>query len=221
MATLVSPLELQESLNEGVSPLIPQFLRRAVVNRIFQVALDDKELSSLDAYFSDWFGEQCEVAVGKILVQKFQDIIHIILLLQDNPRRDEVVHEVRRRYGDGEYLNATIDFGARLWLTVSIGTFPHSLTPGGDVNWKDGRLSDTLYTLWNEPQLLESPKLPRDFNAANLEKLAGINICWTSNLADHLRLRDDDTRVMMYHQISFLTLHAESSRYNVIWQMEN
>ena len=42
-------------------------------------------------------------------------------------------------------------------------------------------------------------KLERLFNARTIERIAGIKITWTSNLADHLRLLDDDTGVVIFH----------------------
>ena len=58
--------------------------------------------------------------------------------------------------------------------------------------------------------------IARAENQANLEKIAGIQVRWTSNLADHLALRDDDKKVMLFHQASFLELSKESRRCVVI-----
>ena len=44
-----------------------------------------------------------------------------------------------------------------------------------------------------------SPHLPR-----NVERIGGLRIIWTSNLADHLRLHDDDTRLSIFHHATFL-----------------
>ena len=41
--------------------------------------------------------------------------------------------------------------------------------------------------------------------------IAGIQITWTSNLADHLQMRDDDTRVANFNYASFL--EYQRSRY--------
>ncbi|KAL9629110.1 MAG: hypothetical protein Q9164_007017, partial [Protoblastenia rupestris] len=59
-------------------------------------------------------------------------------------------------------------------------------------------------------QLSDTVKLPKGFNAPNLERIAGIRVAWTSNLADHLLLKDDDTKVMVYHHGTFLELHKSS-----------
>lgn len=41
------------------------------------------------------------------------------------------------------------------------------------------------------------------FTARNLERVAGIRVIWTSNLADHLHLEDDDTSVRIFYHVSF------------------
>lgn len=53
----------------------------------------------------------------------------------------------------------------------------------------------------------------QSFTAANLEKIAGIQVQWTSNLAGHLSLKDDEKKVMLFHQVSFLELSKDSQRY--------
>ncbi|KAF8854411.1 hypothetical protein BDZ45DRAFT_597067 [Acephala macrosclerotiorum] len=58
--------------------------------------------------------------------------------------------------------------------------------------------------------MTEQVKLEKIFNARNLEQIGGIKIRWTSNLADHLRMRDDDTAVELFHYVSFLRCHQKS-----------
>jgi hypothetical protein len=58
-----------------------------------------------------------------------------------------------------------------------------------------------------QKNMSESVKLEKIFNARNLEHIAGIKVRWTSNLADHLRMRDDDTAVELFHYASFLRFH--------------
>jgi len=42
------------------------------------------------------------------------------------------------------------------------------------------------------------------FTARNIDRIGGIRIRWTNNLADHLRLSDDDGAVFIFHHASFL-----------------
>ena len=95
---------------------------------------------------------------------------------------------------------------------MAIGILPNSLAPGNNVIWEGGKLLDTVRSLWPASQLSDSIKLPKSFTAASLEKTAGIEIEWTSNLVDHLRSEQDNTKVLLYHQTSFLELHMTSKK---------
>jgi hypothetical protein len=51
----------------------------------------------------------------------------------------------------------------------------------------------------------EHVKLEKIFIARNLGRIAGIEIQFTNNLADHLRLmNEDDKKVTIFHNASFL-----------------
>ena len=106
-------------------------------------------------------------------------------------------------------LDNSIDLAVRLWLMIPIGGFSHAVVPGQTVlPWTVGSISDVLTKNFDENPLLDTPvKLGKVFNAMNIERIAGIRIIWTDNLADHLRMRDDDTGVCIFHYASFLRYH--------------
>ena len=185
---------------------VEPLLQQAIIQQIFRL----DQSANLEAYFRDWFEEQCDAATGQVSVQTYREILRIISFLQDNLSRAEIVNKLHVQCGDEDLVAASIDLAARIWLTLSIGTLPNSLSPGTSVAWNDGRLSSTVHSLWSLPQLSDSIKLPKSFNAANIEKIAGIKIEWTCNLVDHPRLEDDDTKVLIYHQMSFLELHQQN-----------
>ncbi len=199
---------------------VSQRSRQAIIERIFNVDLTSGRASSinpLEAYFSDWYEEQCDAAAGHVSVQTHEEILNIILLLQDNSlNRSDILTKLQscgRQRGDEANLDASVDLAARLWLTLSVGSLQQSVTPGSIIAWTNGKLADTVNgVLCPKSQLSDSVKFPKFFNAANLEKIAGIEIVWTSNLADHLCLKEDDTKVMLYHQASFLELHKASKK---------
>lgn len=65
---------------------------------------------------------------------------------------------------------------------------------------------------FNAPQALsrEHVKLEKVFIGRNLRRIAGINIVWTDNLADHLRMLEHDTQVAIFHHGFFLDAVAGS-----------
>ena len=109
-------------------------------------------------------------------------------------------------------LDCAMALAARLWLMISIDPPPRSLMPGRAVHWGDkDKLADTIKDQFFPGALLQDAiKLHKAFTAANLEKIAGIKVVGTSNLADHLAMTCDDTKVMIFHQVSFLELHRQS-----------
>lgn len=202
---------------------IPRLLRRTIIETIFNYTLREDGfdfIRGLDAYFSDWYEEQCEVAAGYVSVTTHRELLDVITQLQSTTlTRSDVLRKLLQDSPsiDHGLLNGSINLAARLWLTVSLGSVQQSLTPGNTVAWEEGKLSDRLHgALWPRSRLDEKVKLPKTFTAANLERIAGLNVIWTSNLADHLSLKDDDTKVLLFHQTTFLELHEDTQRCAII-----
>jgi hypothetical protein len=75
-------------------------------------------------------------------------------------------------------------------------------------DWKAGNIKALVESHFTpQTSMKESVKLEKIFNARNLEHIAGLEIRWINNLADHLRMRDDDTAVEIFHHASFLRFH--------------
>ena len=108
-----------------------------------------------------------------------------------------------------------VDLAAGLWLMLSISKYPGDISYDEPIIWDDEEslaplelVDKTFSKQYNSTDLV---KLPQSFTAAHLEQIAGIKVIWTSNLADHLLLKDDDTKLMLFHQVSVLQLHKRSS----------
>ena len=105
----------------------------------------------------------------------------------------------------GEHENS-INLVARLMLMVRIGKVPHECSKGGYLNWEEGDLREFVYNCFAPPVTRghDRIKLEKSFNALNLQRIGGIKIWWTENLADHLRMVDDDKGIFIFHHASFL-----------------
>lgn len=111
-------------------------------------------------------------------------------------------------------LDASISLAARLFLMISIGDFGHSISIGQPITWGEGSLQNVIDdTFAPGTSRLESFRFSKIFTALNLERIAGIKICWTSNLADHLLMNDDEKTVTLFHCVTFLKLHQDSDWY--------
>ncbi len=114
-----------------------------------------------------------------------------------------------------EAIQDSINLAVRLLLMVSIGPFlapEGSITVSGEsaLAWKEGCITDLITSGLSPQKIIERHmKLEKIFNARNLERIAGIEIRWTNNLYDHLRMRDDDTAVEIFHYASFLRIHYD------------
>ena len=148
----------------------------------------------------------------------------IALLKKHDATREELATSVMQNpvISNSESLARTlVDLAAGLWLMLSIGKYPGDISYDEPIIWGDyERLAEAPYELdkglinktfslhYNSTDLV---KLPQAFTAAHLEQIGGIKVIWTSNLADHLLFEDDDTKLMLFHQVSILQLHKKSA----------
>ena len=54
-------------------------------------------------------------------------------------------------------------------------------------------------------------RLSRSFNARTLAKVAGINVQWTRDLAEHLEVKGNDSDIAIFHCVSVLDLYEQSA----------
>lgn len=92
---------------------------------------------------------------------------------------------------------------------ISIGEPPLGTDGPNTIRWDTGTLRD-FTTAYCGPAgsgvKLQPDKLQigRIFTALNLNKIGGMRIEWTRNLADHLRLIDDDKTVSVFDCVAYL-----------------
>lgn len=151
-------------------------------------------------------------------------LVEIIALLKNRgSTREEVAATVMEDpvVANSESLARTlVDLASGLWLMLSISNYPGDISYDEPIIWSDletltenlygtqqGLIKKTFPHLYSSTDLV---KLPQAFTAAHLEQIGGIEVIWTSNLADHLLLKDDDTKLMLFHQISILQFHKRS-----------
>lgn len=192
-------------------------LRKSILSTLTSTILTESEWNScygFDSYFTDWFEDQCQAAAAHVSVDTHQQILDIVNQLR-NPslERQSIVSHIFRHQDatSNDKVQASIDLATRLWLLTAVGVLPQSITAGNTIRWSSGRLQENLQPLMIPARpACGQVRLPRIFTAVNLETIAGLRIKWTSNLADHLCLKEDDTAVCIFHQISFLELHLRS-----------
>ena len=203
--------------------------RESIIRQFWGCDLSSKEVSRNlkrlnDCYFR-YQEEQCRLATYNHrrcgIVVTYRDIVNIVLQLRDeNLDWESLKEQLQKKFDSFEsdvgssqsscddsddFSEVLIDLAVRLWLMIPIGGFPQVALPGTSLEWRRGCLQDALSRQFEKSlQRQESVTLGKVFNAQNLQRIASLRIIWTSNLADHLRMHDDDTRVSIFHHATFL-----------------
>lgn len=201
------------------SPITPSMplvgVRQKIAEGFWNTPND--QITDLDSYFK-YYGNQCNIMAlhdgGHFTsVKTHNDILRIAQLLKEPVRRERVSCRFLDRKSptvpDREQDGRSIDLAARLLLMVELGRFDHAvplISPPIGCQWSEGTIKDHIASCFPEKPVLghEGVKLGTIFNAPNIERIAGIEIVWTDNLADHLRLTSNDKQVAVFHHASFL-----------------
>lgn len=169
----------------------------------------------LRAYWT-YYVEECSHALhdgGRhVSVRTHRNVVDIAQKLKDPILRDDLRDALKATLSsptppnEDELLDSSIDLVARLLLMLDFGNILYGFCGRAQLDWDKGILKDFVHSYFNVPPVHthERVKLEKTFNGRNLGRIAGIEIVWTNNLADHLRMTDDDTKVAVFHHASFL-----------------
>jgi hypothetical protein len=146
-----------------------------------------------------------------------QDIVKVSTGLRKNFPREKIEEQLRNAIKDfnakkrktssmeemEESLSNTINLVARLFLMVNVGDSKVIFTTGRTkLQWTHGPLNLFLLDNFQPAKSLKDVGVgfEKTFTARNIERIAGITIQWTDNLADHLRMLDaEDKTVAIFH----------------------
>ncbi|SMR54770.1 unnamed protein product [Zymoseptoria tritici ST99CH_1E4] len=178
-----------------------------------------------NAYFA-YYAQQCDlffVEQGELCpisgnvdghVATHQELADVAMKLIDGSRtKDDIVAELQApknssaAAGSPAYtvVENAVNWAARALTCTEIGTLACAFSSRRPLVWKSGSLQSFLADVFvaNSTASVQV-RLERNFNARNLERLAGVKIEWTNDLSSHLSLRDDDTKVLVFHHAKFL-----------------
>jgi hypothetical protein len=102
--------------------------------------------------------------------------------------------------GQSEEETHWMYFAVRAMTMMDVGGLRQGLRLGQTpLMWVNGSLRDFINSVFPARAILtDDIKLERLFTARNLERVAGIQVIWTNNTADHLQLEGDDTSVRLF-----------------------
>jgi hypothetical protein len=224
----VDPLNTQMNMplsNEG---------KAVVVSCLWNVTIQPGEFArtpSKQATYFRYYEEQCRKFLynctkseQKVPTKTHRHIVLLAQLLQGvapgpTLRKIDILEAFRDTIpasvppATDKLLYNTIDFVTRLLLMLDIGPeHPGDRTINQlPVPWKDdSTLPDFIANQFDGTKELVVPvRLERIFIAPNLELIGDIQIVWTDNLADHLRMSEDDTKVAVYSHSQFLKMNRD------------
>jgi hypothetical protein len=204
-----------------------QHFKREIALRLWNFDIDNPPspyLSlSLEVYFRYYLWQAdlfMHDAGNHVLVRTHHDILKISEILNQNLDRAEVREKAcsqvfpNKRADQDKSLNASINLAVRLLLMIDVGNIPNGFSGYRSLQWDQGTLRQFLadqFTPRAAP-LQERVRLEKGFTARNIERIAGIRLRWTDNLADHLRLfdsEDDELVVSIFHHASFLIMQRK------------
>lgn len=155
-------------------------------------------------------------------VKTHEDIIEIASEINSGSKREDIKLWLSSKMPDpkpentDELIDASIDLTVRLLTMMDVGDLKFGFSGQNQLVWSEGSLEEWVHGYFEAPQVLENEyvKLESIFNARNLVRIAGFEIHWTNNLADHLRImNEDDRKIAIFHNVTFL--EAQRKRYGI------
>jgi len=180
---------------------------------------DDRDRCPWDAYFRHYTAE-CRKFIepdggAYITVREHRDIIAIVRKLEEGGTKETIkrslaslVTQQRREEDKYHMAEGAIRLVARLFLMIDVGA-PSKYQKWGSsfLPWSDEQ--DDVKTVLADYFVVSSAEtgnvvFEEEFTAFNIQRFTGLKIQWTSNLADHLRLIDNERRICIFHHATFL-----------------
>ncbi len=220
-------IERSSRLDELIQRTPDDDLQRGIASKMWEFKLEDVPRCyspvNLEAYFR-YYTHQADFflhdAGRHVVVRTHDHILRLAEMLRQDFDLVEAQDITRTQIfpGEGidqyEALNASMHLAIRLLLMIEIGTTPNGFSHTDPKHWKSGKISQVLSDQFAPPaSISDRVRLERMFTARNLERIAGMRIKWTSNLADHLWVVDAENEdrlvVHIFHHASFLVLQKK------------
>lgn len=175
-------------------------------------------------YYTDQCRTACQICSGQLTSMQHQDVVDIARDLNngltrfDIKERREHLFAKEEKTASDEAIESSIDLSVRLALMLDVGEMRNAFSGRKQLLWTSGSLADLVRDTFQPQTALshDGIKLGGVFTARNLERIAGLNVELTTNLADHLRFRDDRT-ITIFHHASFLKCQQKCVPFPTNW----
>jgi hypothetical protein len=146
-----------------------------------------------------------------VAMRTHSDIADCVRKLNDGMLRGDLKEILRSKLtafhaNEDEMLENSINLAASLVLMMSFCGYSYGFSGRSQLRWDQDSLRSFVLSYFEPGSDLtkQNVKLDKIFIARNLSRIVGLEIIWTDNLVDHLRMTDDDRRVHIFHHASFL-----------------
>lgn len=189
------------------------------VAAIFWQSADCAATEGLQPFFK-FYSEQCKMVYhafrGRIPVQSYKDLTFIASHLRHGMSRSDIKEILQTRNPNVyqiEAVEGAIDLVVRLMTMLDVGRFPATSFSGRQsITWDKGTLREFLHEIFpgTARRNHDGMKIEATFNVRQLDRIGGLSVMLTNNLADHLLLLPEKDAVLIYHHASFLLNQDES-----------
>ncbi|KAK7415744.1 hypothetical protein QQX98_005657 [Neonectria punicea] len=200
-------------------------LTKTTISSEYWAYHQDQRLNSVEIdlqSFWTYYNKECARALHNggryVALRSHRDVADCIHKLKSGMLRDDIKEDLREKLttfhdNEDEMLDNSIDLAASLLLMMSFSSFAYGFSGRSHLNWTHGSL-ESFVSAYFDPGTAahlakENVKIEKIVTARNLCRIAGLDIVWTDNLVDHLRLTDDDRRVHVFHHASFLEVQRQ------------
>lgn len=192
--------------------------RANIINSLWQntTQISPEESHMWEAYFF-YYTSECKTALSHYgehaTVRTHQDVIDIARKLQDGSAKGDIkqaiiFHEQQDAEVKKRMMEGSVRLVVRLISMIDVGSIPsHRIRSHAPLPWQDDQQNLRAALIDHFKAGTSAPKtsqFDRYFSAFNIRRFAGLEIQWTDNLADHLRLVDYDTKLCIFYHITFL-----------------
>ncbi|KAK8093575.1 hypothetical protein PG997_000260 [Apiospora hydei] len=158
--------------------------------------------------YLDYYTKQWHLMMGPT---RTADILGLLQRIQAGKPRLEVLAQLQGKGPQGvgpvqADVEVPINLALRLISMMKFGIARGQIMPRRCLAWNQGSLKEYLADYFGKPPVLncDRVRLPKSFHAWSIEKIGGIDVCFTDNLADHLLLVEDDSKLLIFHHVCFL-----------------
>jgi len=221
--TAKSPHCVAEALNSPLNSELPTSAKMIIAKALWgygsipgSETCEVKCEKVLEPYFK-YYHQQCRLvaqlnSVVSTVLASHKDLIDIAgELAKSEPamRRSHILDLLESRSDNTKLHLSILHLTARLVTMMRIGNNLTEVLEGRHLEWQDGSLESFLCGYFNPIPVLghERIKFEKTFHALSLIRIAGLEIQWTDNLVDHLRLVNDDRAVRVFYHAAFLRYH--------------